>query len=169
MVTPDSEVLDVSDLGPSLKSELGEGSVVVESGHGGEVLTRNARAVVSEDEAVSVGGVSNNNRLAITLCVVVHGLTSVNEDLTVVLEKIGALHAWASRLGTNEECIVNILEGSGEAVSADDVVEKGESAVVELSLNTLERILGLRKIEQVKDDALVGTEELATIVNEISN
>lgn len=112
MVAPDGELVDVGDLGSSLKSELGKGSVVVESGHGGEVLAGDAWAVVGEDESVGVGGVSNDDGLAVTLGVVVHCLSSVNEDLTVVLEQVRALHAGASGLGTNEEGVVNILEGN---------------------------------------------------------
>ncbi len=34
---------------------------------------------------------------------------------------------------------------------------------MELSLNTLKRVLGSGEVEQVEDDALVGTEELTTI------
>ena len=66
MVTPDGHLLDVGHLGSSLEGELSECSVVVESGHGGEVLSWKIWSVVLADESVGVGWVSNDNGLGIT-------------------------------------------------------------------------------------------------------
>lgn len=112
MITPDGELVDVCDLGTSLESKLSKGSVVVESGHGGKVLAGNAWAVGGKDESIGVGRVSNNDGLAVTLGIVVHGLSSIDEDLTIVLEQVRALHAGSSGLGSNEEGVVNVLEGN---------------------------------------------------------
>lgn len=112
MISPDGELLDVCNLGVSLKGKLSEGSVMIKSSHGSEVLTRDSWAVVSEDESIGVGRVSNDDALAVTLGVIMHGLASVDEDLAVVLKEVRSFHAGASWLGTNKEGIVNILEGS---------------------------------------------------------
>lgn len=88
MVSPNAELLDVSDLGVSLQSDLSEGSVVIESSHGSEVLLGEIFSVVLCDEAVSVSGVADNNGLDVSVSVIVDGLAGVNEDLSVVLEQV---------------------------------------------------------------------------------
>ena len=88
MVAPDGQLLDVSGAFACLECELGEGSVVVKSGHGSEVLTGNAWGVMGENEGIGVGGVAYDDALAGALGIVVHGLTSVDKDLTVVLDEV---------------------------------------------------------------------------------
>jgi len=162
VVTPDGHVLNLGDLGTSLESELGEGSVVVESGHGSEVLSWDIGSVVLADHSVSVGRVTDNDGLGISSAVVVNGLTNIDEDGTVILEEVSSLHTGSTGLGTNEEVVVNILEGNVEVASADDIVKERESAIVELSLNTLEDLLLERKIQKVEDNSLVLAEEFTT-------
>ena len=162
MVTPDGHLLDIGDLGASLEGELGEGTVVIETGHGREVLSGEVWGVALADESVGVGGVADGDRLAVTRSVVVDGLTNGDKDLTVVLEEVSALHTWATGLGTDEEVVVNISEGGGEVGGADDFVEEGEGAIVKLSLDTLEDLLLVGEIQEVEDDALVLAKELTT-------
>jgi len=162
VVAPDSHLLDVGDLGVGLEGKLGEGSVVVETGHGGEVLGGDLGGVVLADHSVGVGGVANDDALHVTAGVVVDGLAGVDEDLTVVLEEVSALHAGAAGLGTDQEVVVNVLEGDGKVAGDDDVVEEGEGAIVQLSLDTLEDLLLELEVEQVENDSLVLAKELAT-------
>lgn len=66
VVSPDDDVLDVSDSGSSLESNLGQGAVVVKSGHGREVLSRDlSSGILGGDEGVRVGWVSNNDNLKV--------------------------------------------------------------------------------------------------------
>lgn len=167
MVAPDSHLLDVGDLGSSLESKLGKSSVVIETSHGSEVLSGDAGSVVLADHGVSVGGVTDDDGLAGTLGVVVDGLTGVNEDLAVVFEEIGTFHTRSTGLGTDEEVVVNILEGNVEVGGDDDLVEEGEGAIVQLSHDTLEDLLLEGEIEQVQDDSLVLAEEFATIAQNV--
>ena len=162
VVSPDGHLLDVGDLAASLQSQLSQGAVVVKTGHCREVLGGEVGGVVLANESVGVCGVANDDRLAVTSRVVVDRLTDIHKDLAVVLEEISTLHAWASGLGTNKEVVVDILEGDVEVARADDVVEERESAIVQLSLDTLEDLLLEGQVEQVEDDALVLAEELAT-------
>jgi len=111
VVTPDGHFVDGSRGISGLEAKLGEGSVVVESGHGRKVLTRNVGGVVLADEGVGVSGVSNNNGLGISGGVVVDGLTYINEDLSVVLEEVTTFHSGATGLGTDEEVVVHVSEG----------------------------------------------------------
>jgi len=162
VVTPDGHLLDVSNLDASLEGKLGQSSVVVETGHGSEVLSGNTGSVVLADHGVGVGRVTNDDGLDITLSIVVDGLTSVDEDLAVVLEEVSTFHTWTTGLGTDEEVVVNILEGNAKVGGNDDVVEEGEGAVVQFSHDTFEDLLLEGEIEQVEDDSLVLAKELAT-------
>ena len=163
MVSPDSHLLDVGDLGVGLESELGQGTVVIQTGHGRETGGGEIWGVSLADQSVGVGGVANDDGLDITGRVVVDGLANIDEDLTVVLEEIGTLHAWSTGLGTDEEVVVDILEGNGEVARNNDIVEEGEGAIVQLSLDSLEDLLLEGEVEKVEDDTLVLAEEFTAI------
>jgi hypothetical protein len=93
---------------------------------------------VLADHSVCVCGVTDDDGFSVTFAVIVDGFSGLNKDLSVVLKEVGAFHSWATGLSTNQEVIVDFLEGSGEVAGNDDFVEQGESAVVEFSLHTLE-------------------------------
>jgi hypothetical protein len=94
------------------------------------------------DHSVSVSGVSDDNGLASAFSVVVDGLSGINKDLTIVLKQVSTFHTRSTGLSTNQEVVVNILEGNLEVTGDDNLVEEGEGAVVEFSLDTLEGVLG---------------------------
>lgn len=160
VVTPDAEVVDIGDLRVSLVGELVEGTEMVEHGHGGEVLTWDAWSVVGQDQTVGVGGVTDDQRSAGSLSVIVEGLAGIDEDLSVIFEEITTFHSWASWLGADEESVVDVFEAGGEVIGGDDALEEWESAVVELHSDTLEGALGWWEIDQVEDDWLVLAEHL---------
>jgi len=160
VVSPDGHLLDVGGTSTSLQGELGEGSVVIKTGHGSEVLGGKVGGIVLADESVGVSGVTDDDGLGITGAVVVDSLANIDEDSTVVLEEITSLHTLSTGLGTDEEVVVDILEGSGQVRGDDDFIEKGEGAIVELSLDTLEDLLLEGKIEEVKNDTLVLSQKL---------
>lgn len=162
MVSPDGHLLDGGDGITGLEGELSEGSVVIKSGHGSEVGNGNIGSVALADEGVGVGGVSDNDGLDVTRGVVVDGLTDIDENFTIVLEEVGTFHTGTSGLGSDEEVVVNILEGGGEIGSDNDFIEERESAIVELSLDTLEDLFLEGEIEEMEDDSLVLSEEFAT-------
>jgi len=162
VVSPDGHLLDGSNGIAGLESELSEGSVVIKTGHGSEVSSRDIGSVALADKGVGVGGVSDNDSLDVTSRVVVDSLTDIDEDLAVILEEVSTFHAGTSGLGSNEEVVVNVLEGGSEVTGNDNLVEEGESAIVELSLDTLEDLFLEGEIEEVEDDSLVLAQEFAT-------
>ena len=115
------------------------------------------------NQSIGVGRVADDDGLLITGGVVVDGLANFDEDLAVILEQVSTLHAWATGLGTNQEVVVDVLEGSLEVACAHNFVKKRESTVVELSLDTLEHLLLVWQIQQVKNDPLILAEELASV------
>lgn len=114
------------------------------------------------DHGVGVSGIADDDGLASTLGTVIDSLAGIDKDLTVVLEEIGTFHTGSTGLGTDEEVVVNILEGNSEVRGDDDVVEEGEGAIVKLGHDTLKDLLLEGEIEQVEDDSLVFAEEFAT-------
>lgn len=132
---------------------------MIKSGHGGEVFNWKVWGVSLANKSICVGWVSNNNGLSITGTVIVDSLANGDEDLSVILKQVSALHTWSTRLSTDREVVVDILEGSCKIACNDDLVEKGEGAIMELSLDTLEDLLLEWEIEQMKNDSLVLAEE----------
>jgi hypothetical protein len=161
VVTPDAQFVDVSHLASSLKSQLGKGSVVVQPGHGGEVLLWDTLSVLLEDEAVGVGWVSNDDGLAVSLGVISHGLSNSNKDLTIIFQKVGTLHTWSSWLSANHEGVVDVGESGDWVSAAHNFIEEWESAIVELSHDSSEGLGGEWEIDQVEDDSLVLSKELS--------
>ena len=159
MVSPDSHLLDFSHFGSSFECKLGESSVMVKSCHCSEVLNWKIWCVVLANKRVCVGWISNNNGLCVTGTVIVDSLANIDKDLSVVFEQVCTFHTWSTRLGTNQEVVVDILEGGSEVTGNDDLVKKWESAVMELSLDTLENLLLEGEIKQMKNDSLIFAEE----------
>lgn len=133
---------------------------MVETGHGGEVFGGNVGSVVLADHSVGVSRVTNNDSLSVTSAVIIDSFTNINEDLAIVLKKIRALHTRSARLRTHQEVIINIFKSDGKITSDHDVVEEGESAIMQLSHHTFEHLLLEGQIEEVENHALVLAEEL---------
>jgi len=134
---------------------------VIKTGHGGEVLLWNSFSVLLEDKAVGVSWVSDNDGLAISAGVIGHSFTNSNENLTIIFKKICTLHTWSSWLSSNHEGVVDILESGNWVGAADNLVEEWESAIVELSHDSSECLLGEWEINQVNDDSLTLAQEFS--------
>jgi len=166
VVSPEGQVLHIGDLGASLEGDLRDGTVLVETSHGGEVGSREIGCVVLSNEAVRVGRVSNDDSFGVASTVIVDGLANVDKDLAVVLKQISTLHSGATGLGTNEEVVVNVLESCGQVRCAHDIIEEGESAIVQFSLDSLEDLLLEWQVEEVENDALVFAQEFTSAYNQ---
>ena len=166
VVSPEGQVLHIGDLGASLEGDLRDGTVLVETSHGGEVGSGEIGRVVLSNEAVSVGRVSNNDSFGVAGTVVIDGFANVDKDLAVVLKQIGTLHSGATGLGTNKEVVVNVLESCGQVRCAHDVIEEGESAIVQFSLDSLEDLLLEGQVEEVENDTLVFAQEFTSTCNQ---
>ncbi|MNX25312.1 hypothetical protein D3C86_553570 [compost metagenome] len=160
MVAPDDHGLDVADGLAGLGGQLGEGAVVVEAEHGGEVAGIEVGGALHRDVGVGVGGVADHEHLDVALGHLVEGLALGGEDGGVGLEEVLALHALAAGTRADQEGDVRILEGHFGIVSADHSGEEREGAVLELHHHALEGSLGLGQVEELKDDRLVLAEHL---------
>ena len=68
VVSPNDNVLDITDCAISSLSDLADCSVLVESCHGGEVLLGDGWSELRANESICVGWVSNNEHFHILLC-----------------------------------------------------------------------------------------------------
>lgn len=126
VVTPDDGVLDLragessADGVGELSGNEGAGTVVVETSHSGEVLSGNRRAVLHADKGVGVGGVGDNEDLDVSVGNSLDGLALGGEDVGVLGNEILANHALQSGETSDEEGVLDTLEGDHGIVGSDD-------------------------------------------------
>ena len=163
MVAVDEDVLHGGEIDAGLFGELGLRAVLVEPHHRGETLGGQALGLAGGDHAVRVGGIADDGDAGVGGGDGVDDLPLPDEDLAVVLEEVGALHAGAARLGADEQAPVGVLEADVGVVGLDDALEQREGAVVEFHGDALERLHGLldRRLDQLEDDRLVRAEHRA--------
>ena len=110
MVSPNDDLLDIVNGASSLLGDLPEGSIVIKTGHGGKVLLRKILGMSSSNQTVGVGRVSHNQNSDISAGVLVESFSLGNEDLSIFLKEISSFLTFSSRLGSNQESSINILE-----------------------------------------------------------
>ena len=98
VVTPNGEVAYLVGGDSTFLGQLPEGSVVIESAQGSEVLSGDILSVVRKNQAVGIAGISDNKNLGGSLSVVIDGLSSGNEDLAVLVQEVSSLLSWSSGL-----------------------------------------------------------------------
>ena len=115
------------------------------------------------DEAVRVAGVSDNDDADIFRGGLLDRLAGAGEDRAVDADEVAALHAFLAGDAADAEDPVAVAEGFFEVVAADllDAGESVEGAVLEFHLNAVERLQDGRNFDEVDDDGLIGSEDLA--------
>lgn len=161
VVTPNNHLLHFLNLAASALSKLAHCSALVESSEGSEVSLRDRGSVVRADECISVSGVANNSDLDGLLCDLVDGLALSLENLSVSLEEVTALHTGASGTSTNKHSDISVLKSNKRISSRHNAVHASVSTVIKLHDEALEDLLGLRKLNELKDDLLVRAEHPA--------
>ena len=132
-----------------LGTELGEGPVVVEPGHGAELVAVKARGVGRGDKGIGIGRVAHHQDFDIGTGVVVDGLALHREDGGVGGEQVLALHARTPGTGAHQEGEVGAVKGFLGLVGGDDVVQQGEGAIPQLHDDAFEGAHGGGDFEQV--------------------
>lgn len=95
VVAEDRDVLDVAHVGVELEFELRQRPVVVESAHRGDRGFGQTLELAGGDQAVSVARVADDYRFQVFVGDLVEGHSYVDEDLPVVLDQVGAFHAFS--------------------------------------------------------------------------
>ena len=89
-------------------------------------------------------------------------LALLDEDLAVVCEQLGPLHAGAARLAADEDAPVRVREGLARIVGQHHPLQEREGAVVELHGHPAQGLLGPLggDLQQLQDDRPVRSERL---------
>jgi hypothetical protein len=139
---------------------VGEGPVVIQAHHRGEALAWDVGSVVHGDQAVRVGGVADDQDLHVGGRLVVERLALTGEDLAVLGEQLGALHALGAGAGADQQRDVDAVEGVLGVVVQVQSLQQREGAVDELHRNALQGAHGLRDLQQAQVDGLVRAQQL---------
>ena len=161
VVTPDGDVLDVLGGDIELLGELGLGAVMIEAGKSREVLLGDRGGVQHGNTGIGVGRVSHNQNLHGLLGVLIQGLALVLEDGAVLGQKILPLHTLLPGESTDEDSVVDILEGLLQVGGADDSVNERVRAIFQFENNTLQSFLAKRDIQEVEDHVLLRAEHMS--------
>jgi len=108
VVAPDGDVLHDGVVRAGLAGELRLGAVLVQPGHGEEVLRGQAAGGTERDEGVGVAGITHDQDLDALLGVARDGLALADEDLAVDAEEVLALHAVLAGHGADEQAPVGV-------------------------------------------------------------
>ena len=115
----------------------------------------------SGDEGVGIAGIADDQDLDVFLGILGDGLALHREDGAVGGQQVGTFHALGARTGTNQQADVGVLEGDVRVVGGNHAGEQREGAVFQFHHHALDGLLGLRQVEQLKDDRLVFAEHFA--------
>src|SRR5574343_490642 len=164
VVAPDDQLLQGRNFTAGLGGQLRQGAVVVQAQHAVVVVRVGAADFLgsgSSDVGVGVAGVANDQNLDVFLGVLGNGLALNGEDGAVGGQQVGTFHALGARTGADQQADVGVLEGDVRIIGGNHAGEQREGAVVEFHHHALHGLLGLRQVEQLKDDRLVFAEHFA--------
>ena len=159
VVAPDRELLDVRRGYAGLCSQLGERTVVVETGQRREAFPRNVRGVAHGDQRIGVGRVAGDRDSDVVGRVVIECLALRGEDRAIGLEEVRAFHSLAARACANEKSQVGSVEDRSRVIPDFYTVEGGECAVVEFHHDAFKSLEGRGDFEQTQLHRSIGAEE----------
>ena len=160
VVTPDDDVLDLVGGDAALGADHAHHAIVVEAGHGGEVLPGDLGGEMAHDESVGVGGVTDNEDLEVGGSLGVGGLAHGLEDTDVLLHQILTLHTGLAGESAEKDGGVSARETNFGVVGLDDLSDEGEVGVVKFHVDAFHGLLGERKVDKAEGDLLVLTKHL---------
>ncbi len=160
MVAPDDDSLDLRERRPGFLAHLSERTVVIEARHRGEPLRRQARRVALSDQRVGIRGVSHDEYAHVAARDGVERLALRRENLGVLEQQLLALHPGSARPRADQHRDVAVLERAARVVRRRNLVERAESAIVELHHHALHRGGSGGYFQQIEIDRLVGPEHL---------
>ena len=123
-----------------LLGELGFGAVVVESRHRRKLSGTNVACVALCDQCVGIGGIADYQHFDIAAGDAVDGFSLHAKNRGIGLQQILTLHPGASGSGADKQGVIAVFERNFGVISADDVCEKREGAIVQFHLDAAQRI-----------------------------
>ena len=155
VVAPDNNVFDVLQLGTSSITDLSQGSGLIESSHGSEILLWNGRSIGGGDESVGVGWVADDANFDSLLCEFIQNRTLFLENLCICLKEVSSFHAWASWSGSDQKSDIDVSESLDWASARHNLVNASVGTVLQFHDETIQWAFCLRKLKKMKDNFLV--------------
>jgi hypothetical protein len=141
-----------------LLGDFADAAVVVEAGHGAEVLGGQTFGVGNSNGSIGIGRIPDNENFDGLLRVLSQSFALNLENTAVLGKKVGTVHSVLAGEGTNQEGNIDILEGDGGIVGGDNTSKGWECAVSELHHNAIEGAEGGSDLEEMKDDLALAVE-----------
>ena len=161
VIAPDQHLADLGHVAAGLFGELRHRAVVIQPRHRGEIARIQVLRIGARDHRVGVGRIADHQYADVAVRHLVHRLALRGEDLRIGHEQVLALHAGTARPRADQQRGVAILERHARIVGGDDLVERGECAVVELHHHARELRQRRRDLEQVQVHGSIGAQHLA--------
>ena len=86
MISPDSEILDVSDYASKFLYKLVDSSVLVETGHGCERTFWHVRSIRISNHAIGICRITYNQNSCSPTSIIIKRLALINENLSIILQ-----------------------------------------------------------------------------------
>jgi hypothetical protein len=161
VIAPDKHLADAGDVATALLRELRHRAIVIQPRHRGEIARVQFLGIGARDHGIGVGRVADHQHADIAVRHLVHRLALCRKDLGVGHQEVLALHAGAARARADQQRCLAILEGYFGVVGGDDLVERGEGAVIEFHHHTRELRQRRRDLEQVQVDRSIAAQHLS--------
>ncbi len=162
VVAPDDHVFNVGDVLTGFLCQLGQGAVVIQTRHGGELTCVQIRRVAGSNQRVGVGRVTDDQHFYITAGVIVQCFTLNGEDRCVGFQQVFTLHAWATRTGANQQGEISVFERDVRIISGNDVLYQREGTVVNFHYHAVQGVHCLGNFQKLENDRLIRPQHVAS-------
>src|SRR5690554_72648 len=162
VVAPYTELADVLDVFAGLFSNLAQGTVVVQTQHGGEVARVQVGCGLHRDVGVGVGRVADHQNLDVAVGHLVQCAALNGKDFGVGGQQVRALHALGAWAGAYQNGDLGVLESNFRVVGSNHAGQQREGAVLQFHHDAFQCVLGLWQVQQLQDDRLVLAQHFAT-------
>ena len=109
VISEDINSLNIFFFSSCLTCNLGQSSIMIQSGQASHILLFDCRSEMTQDKSVCVGGICNYDTFHIRACKF-ESMRLLDKDSFVFLEKIFSLHSRFSRLSSYENYNISIFE-----------------------------------------------------------
>mmetsp|Transcript_28875 Transcript_28875/g.73708 ORF Transcript_28875/g.73708 Transcript_28875/m.73708 type:complete len:344 (-) Transcript_28875:388-1419(-) len=138
VVAPDGHAAHARVELAGLERQLALGAVLVQAGQRVEVLAGDVGRVLHGNQGVGVAGVAHHQHLAVAVSGLVQGTALDLEDLAVLVQQVGALHAGAAGLGAHHQRPLSASKHLHGVDANGHLAQQGVQGVLQLHSHTLQ-------------------------------
>lgn len=140
MISPNHAISHVFTWNTNFSANLRSRSILIQTSQSGDVFLFQSSRVLCDDRSVGVGWVTNYHDLAVFICEVVQKVSLSFENFRVCFEEISSEHSLRSRLCSNKQGVVTVLETDLFIGGNSDFFNKRKSAIQKFHFQSLQNI-----------------------------